>query len=976
MSNSVPNILSLDQLAHEFGEEVSCGYNAPVSLNDSNSFWFVESGSVNLFLVESENGDECSSLQHLMQLEAGKIMLGVTPDRSENEANREISVIVKGTIGTKIRRISVDLMSQLDPTELALHVDTWINEVSITMSRFVILPPRPTVLAEPDSQMDINLGTLSVRRGVVWILGLPKGSSLYLDLVDAIMSFDKSISVPLTPTSWVSVFSHVRIECRSTKSLFEQGLLMEMIAVFHRLVFALEHINRKLALVDEANLERARYTSRQTIEKNARQRLFNIYDLPVEQTEDEEHSSLIQALIKVGEFDGIIFNIPKRIGLSKVPICLTDILNASGVRARQVTLSMGQKWWQRDAGPLLAVTKSGNQYVALLPNFFGRYRMISQDGSNKQIVTASLAKQLQPKAWMFYPPLPQTKSSLADLFRLSMRHSSGDVLQLLGSGLLIGILFLVPAVGLGLLAHLVETNGSIDRLYLMVVIIIVAGVIATLLSFFKDKSLMKLESRIFIRAEAAFWDRVLRLPKGELQNQSNSDLAMSSLIFQKIREGAQAIVANSILSVIFMFPILMATLFYDIYLGSVILIFSMLSLVIVVLLGCRQIASKKLVINATRGVTSKLFQIIMGIVKLRIELAEGSAYAVWAEEYRKQKSAEIEHNKYQRHTKAFASALPFLGLAIILIAVAVSPNSNFATADFIVIYTIFFIYQTAVARFSDSFGEFVAAILSYQQLDPVLVAQPEIEDLGEQVEYLGGSITFDRVSFRYQSDGPLILDDVTIRANPGEFIAIAGASGAGKSTLFQLMLGLKRPTSGAVFYDGRDLINLNLKQLRRKIGSVPQSVKLHPQDIWDNVVGGNKVENDEEVWESLRIAGIDAEIKRMQMGLMMPIGLSGSVLSGGEGQRVSIAQALLGKPRILLLDEATNWLDNVSQAIFMQNLATLTATRIVIAHRLSTLVKADRIYVLQSGKVVQEGNYNELSEVDGVFRDLIQRQIA
>ena len=233
---------------------------------------------------------------------------------------------------------------------------------------------------------------------------------------------------------------------------------------------------------------------------------------------------------------------------------------------------------------------------------------------------------------------------------------------------------------------------------------------------------------------------------------------------------------------------------------------------------------------------------------------------------------------------------------------------------------------------------------------------------------MSGEIRFDHVSFRYDPDGPLIVDDVSIEARPGELIAIAGESGAGKSTLFRLALGLAQPTTGAVYYDGRDLAHLNVNQVRRQIGAVPQQVQLHPQDLWDNIVGDHEGVSAQDAWQAARTAVIDTEIAAMPMSMMTPVGASASV--------ISIARALVRKPRILLLDEATNWLDNESQARIMHNLAALTSTRIVIAHRLSTLRQADRIYVMQAGRVVQTGAFDELARSDGVFRDLMRRQLA
>jgi len=286
------------------------------------------------------------------------------------------------------------------------------------------------------------------------------------------------------------------------------------------------------------------------------------------------------------------------------------------------------------------------------------------------------------------------------------------------------------------------------------------------------------------------------------------------------------------------------------------------------------------------------------------------------------------------------------------------------------------VFQAAVARLGASFGAVAAIMPAFNQVRPLLAEPPETSVDGEMVETLGGDIVFDHVSFRYEPDGPLILDDVSIRARAGEFVAIAGESGAGKSTLFRLALGLDAPSGGAVYYDGRDLRHLNVKQVRRRIGAVPQAVRLHPEDVWDNIVGDDEDATVKDAWQAARLAAVDKEIAAMPMGMMTCVGASAGVTSGGESQRIMIAHALLRNPRILLLDEATNWLDNESQARIMQNLGRLTSTRMVIAHRLSTLRQADRIYVMQAGRVVQEGSFTDLVESEGVFRNLVRRQMT
>jgi ATP-binding cassette subfamily C protein len=565
---------------------------------------------------------------------------------------------------------------------------------------------------------------------------------------------------------------------------------------------------------------------------------------------------------------------------------------------------------------------------------------------------------------------------LADLLEIALRGSAPDLARLVIAGLPYGMIKLLPALALGFVANEILAGGSAGALYAVAVAVAAFGLLGALLHLFQNTALMRLEGRTASRVEAAFWDRLMRLPPSILHRHPAGDLAMSGMTFQNLRDGLRGVVANSFLSIIFLLPVFGVIFFYDATLGLITLVFSLASLLVAIVLGLRQISPYGRMISAARRVAGRLFQLVGGISKLRMDNAEGSAYAIWARDYREQKRAEIELGALEGHSRAFGAALPFLAGGVLLFAVSAAGDRNIPVGDFLVVYTVFIVFQSAIARLGESFGAIAAMRPAFEQMRPLLSAVPETVTEGEPVEYLGGEILFDRISFRYDPDGPLILDDVTIHARPGEFVAIAGESGAGKSTLFRLALGIDWPTAGAVYYDGRDLKHLNLKQVRRKIGAVPQSVGLHPQDLWDNLVSHHDGVATEEVWAAARTAEVEAQIRDMPMGMMTMVGASGSVLSGGESQRITIARSVIGSPRIMLFDEATNWLDNESQAKVMRNLADLTSTRLIIAHRLSTLEQADRIYVLQAGKVVQCGSFNELKEVDGVFRELIKRQIA
>ena len=980
MQDTRPQYTSIAELAARSGTSVPCAGNLPLKLDDPDSVWFIDQGAVNLFLVEFKDGVEQAAPQHLMHRQSGRLLPGVAPDKRDNEEDTTLSLIAKGSPGTLLKRLPASLLSRISPEELAEQIDTWLTAMTDALSRFAVHLPRPTALAAPGLTQTLAPGTLSARRGVVWVSEPPSGASLFMDMFDktevAEASGRQEAMIPLTRTSWLTLFDEATLSGKSTETLAEQGTLLPALASFHAVALGMERLNRRLAVVDDANLERERTTSRLTAEKAARQRLFNIYDLPMDGGAHVEDTALADALGIIGRFQGIDFRIPGRSGATDSPLGLVDVLDASGVRARRVRFNAEGDWWRGDSTAMLAFRAEDGRPVALLPGMFGRYREFDPVSKRSVRMTADRAGALRQEAWMFYRPLPSGSAKPADLLRIALRGSAADMGRMVIAGLPGALIKLLPALALGFVANHMVAGGSAGTLHAVAVTLAGFGLLGALLHLLQSTAMMRLEGRSVSRVEAAFWDRLMRLPPSVLHRQPAGDLATSGMTFQNLRDGLRGVVADSLLSIVFLLPVLGLIFYYDATLGVIGLAFSLASLLVTVALGLRRIPACGRMIRAARRVAGRLFQIVGGIAKLRVESAEGSAFAIWARDYREQKRAELELGALEGHSRALGAALPYLAGGVLLFTVAAADDRNLPVGDFLVVYMVFIALQSAIARLGQSFGAVAAMLPAFDQMRPLLAAVPETEVEGEPVEFLGGEILFDHVSVRYDPEGPLILDDVTIRAEPGEFVAIAGESGAGKSTLFRLALGIDRPSAGAVYYDGRDLRRLNLKQVRRKIGAVPQSVGLHPQDLWDNLVSHHQDVPSEDVWSAVRLAEIEKQIKAMPMGMMTMVGTSGAVLSGGESQRVTIARSVIGAPRIMLFDEATNWLDNESQAKVMQNLTALSSTRVVIAHRLSTLEQADRIYVLQAGKVVQSGSFKELMEVEGVFRELVKRQIA
>ena len=304
------------------------------------------------------------------------------------------------------------------------------------------------------------------------------------------------------------------------------------------------------------------------------------------------------------------------------------------------------------------------------------------------------------------------------------------------------------------------------------------------------------------------------------------------------------------------------------------------------------------------------------------------------------------------------------------------PTEALTTGDFIAFNAAFGTFLAAAVSLTATLINLLNVVPQLERAKPILETLPEIDPSRPDPGILEGHLEINHVTFRYREDGPLLLNDLSFRADPGEFIAFVGPSGAGKSTLLRMLLGFDTPESGAVYYDGQDIAQVDVSAVRQQVGIVLQSSKLTLGSVHSNIAGTGSPLTMDDAWEALRMAGLEDDVKAMPMGIHTLVSEGGSTLSGGQRQRLLIARAIASKPRLIFFDEATSALDNRTQQIVSESLERMNATRVVIAHRLSTIKNADRIYVLERGQVVQSGRFEELLSQPGLFAELAARQMA
>ncbi|CAM5362760.1 NHLP bacteriocin export ABC transporter permease/ATPase subunit [Streptomyces abikoensis] len=645
---------------------------------------------------------------------------------------------------------------------------------------------------------------------------------------------------------------------------------------------------------------------------------------------------------------------------------------ASRVRTR--TIGLTGRWWREDSGPLIGRRAEDGAPVALLWRR-GRYEAADPATGRRERIGKDTADAYEPRAVMLYRPLPPGKPRLLPLLRFALRGTGPELRSLALGGLVAtGLGALVPVATGRVLGRYVPGAES-GLIVQTAVALVAAALVSAVFMLLQNTAILRMEGRIEAALQPAVWDRLLRLPATFFTGRSTGELAGAAMGVSAVRrmlsgtapvvlQAGTAGTVNLVLLLVYSVPLALAAIGMLLGIAAVFLG-----------LGLWQLRYQRQLVRLGNKLDNQAFQTLRGLPKLRVAAAESFAYAAWAREFARTRELQQRAGRIKNTVAVLnAVALPLCTL-VMFVLLAGPARGSMSAADFLT-------FSTAVTMLLSSVTQLTGALLSaaavqpvVEQLKPVLEAAPEVRPSGVQPGELGGAVEAVGLSYRYADDGPLVLDDVSFAARPGEFVAVVGASGCGKSTLLRLLIGFDEPASGSVLYDGQDLAALDRAAVRRQCGVVLQNAQPFSGSILDCIRGAGTFTL-EEAWEAAAMAGLAEDIKAMPMGMHTMLSDGGGTVSGGQRQRLMIAQALVRKPRVLFLDEATSALDNEAQRLVIESTRALRATRIVIAHRLSTVMDADRVIVMAEGRIVQQGPPAELlADAGGLFHELVRRQI-
>ena len=648
---------------------------------------------------------------------------------------------------------------------------------------------------------------------------------------------------------------------------------------------------------------------------------------------------------------------------------LDQCLKKSGLMRREILLEDG--WYRDSCGPVLAYTRKEGIPAALLPDLLGGYTWVDEHGA-RQKVSKNWKEIFREEAYCFYRPLPMRAIGIPDLLVYLKRCISlQDILLMVITALICTMSgLLIPEIT-RILTGPVLASGKVNVLGGAAVFLICAAVSTQLLGIAQRLASNRIEIKTSLGVQAAMMMRILSLPASFFRQYSPGEMQSRAMSVSSLCALLMGIVMNTTLSSL-------TSLLYVAQIFRFAAALVIPSVLIVLVNVCISAVStfvqagldkKRMELSSKESGMS--YAMITGIQKIRMAGAEKRMFARWLNLF--SQGAQLSYNP-----PAFIKLNPVIFMAvslcsnIILYFLAVQNHLSPST---------YFAFMAAYGALSGAFSALSSIALSAAQIRPILEmaepflkAEPEVSPEREYVSDISGRIDLEHVSFRYDHDSKMILNDISLHVKPADYIAIVGRTGCGKSTLVRLLLGFEKPESGAVFYDGRDLSALDLSSLRRRIGTVMQNGELFSGDIFSNIAIASSHLSLEEAWQAAETAGIADDIRKMPMGMSTYVSEGTGGFSGGQKQRLMIARAIASKPKLLIFDEATSALDNITQKKVTDALDAMGCTRIVIGHRLSTIRHCSRILVMDQGKIIEDGTYEELIAKNGAFAELVERQ--
>lgn len=973
----------------ELGERVVTAANRPFLMSDATSMWLVESGRVEIFTVGIQQGEPTGARSHFLTVEPGSAFFGLDSDTLGFDSG----FLAVGRAGSELRRLDVERLQLYAPVpihrgRLALMIATWVRALSRRLIADLPKVPDPKQMLRPGEEAELPKDTItSSGQEVVW-LELPAAHLLF-DGMASLSYESEGVLFPLAPGSWIELLAcdePVKLVPRKTEEVIDDPRLWAGLDVFHRVLMECELLNKRLAIVDEFN----RLQRKAERAEEAREEGIGAIEAVLGGTRMWQRPSfsgadigpVFRACSLIAETQNIEVRRPTG-ELDELSFEETVLAIATASRFRVRKVALVDDWWNHEHGPLLAQREAGETPVALLQTAPGAYDCVDPVSGERKKLDERVAATLIPFAYNFYRRFSDGALRAIDLVRFGSFGLKREFREVAMMAIAVGMLSTATPKITGLVFDGAIPQAERPLLFELCLGVFIVALATSAFKITQSIAMMRVQSKMDYSVQAAVWDRLLDLPTTFFREYSSGDLSDRAAAVDKIR----AIVAGTgVAAILGSFSSLFNAVQMCLFNASLAAVAILLTVLYVSMTaGCNylKLRLQRREMHRRGKITGLVLQLLTGVAKLRVSGTEDHAFRVWATEFAGMRDTAFKVGRISNFMPVLNGGFPVLASTAIFFTMAMLQQKaleegtkfELSTGDFLAFNAAFGIFMGAMQALGDASVNLLRVLPIFERLKPILVEEPEVDGTKAAPAKLRGGIEISHVSFRYGEDSPWILQDMSLRIEPGEFVAFVGGSGSGKSTLMKVMLGFEKPEKGSVYYDGQDLSTLDVRLVRQQLGVVLQESRLLPADIYRNIVGSSS-RTVADAWDAAAKSGLADDIKKMPMGMHTYVSEGGGGFSGGQKQRLMISRALVHQPKILYLDEATSALDNRTQAIVTESMGRLQATRVVIAHRLSTIANADKICYLEKGVIAEMGTYDELMAKNGLFAELARRQVA
>ncbi|HZM67463.1 MAG TPA: NHLP bacteriocin export ABC transporter permease/ATPase subunit [Nakamurella sp.] len=932
--------------------------STPVLMESVENAWFLESGETDLFVVPADAAGDPGRRCYIGSAVAGTLLVGAAPTRYRECTWRLLAVGVNASV-VPLRPDWPSALSTSSALRDGLH--SWLTATGAALPA-----PGPRSAISPDRAGDdlalSSAQVLNAPAALLWLL--PQDARLRIGNVRQ----DSPVPTPLGASFCVGVADMGLAAVRTTDQLQaadpRRGIDWAQSALLA--AYATMAVTRS----EESAARQAGRRENDDAVRASTLATFDRIDAADQWTAAPTDDAVFAACQLLGRAAGIRIVKPPDWSRGQSTDPIRAIARASGVRARAATL--GDDWWRHSLEPMVAFSEPNGDPVVLIPRESGAYLAVDPVTGARTKVTEQYARGLRPTAYVLYRPMPPGSLNVRGLLRFGLQGSGRDLLRLLVFSLVAGLLSLAVPIAtgtiLGTLVPVGETGPVLAASLLL--LLVVFATTGFLLS--RSAALLRLQGRMLTRMQSGLWDRLIALPVQFFSRFSVADLTQRVNGVDAIQQIIASVASQTLLAVVTLVFSLGLLFVYSVNLAIVVLIVTIITVSVSAVITVAQIRRLRSMYDAKGAASGVLLQVVQGVDKIRAAAAENRALGAWASRFADQAGFLLSSERLSAARTAIYAMLPSFLTGIVFAVVSGNPGTLTTTA-FLAFTAALGQVAAATAQLDLSLGYALNVLPLFDRMKPILAEPIEVAPGAGDPGLLAGRVELSAVTYRYPGMDAPVLHEVSITVEPGEFVALVGASGSGKSTIVRLLLGFDRPETGSVTYDGKDLTTLDPRAVRAQIGVAMQNAGVTGADIL-SVITGDWPLTEDDAWAAAAKVGLADDIRALPMGMRTMVGDNAVTFSGGQRQRLVLAAAIARNPRLVILDEATSALDAVTQATVSESFGRLQVSQVVVAHRLGTIRHADRVIVLDRGHVVQEGTFEGLAGVPGLFQNMVRRQ--